>query len=74
MRFAGLDNPEEALALMRKLAESQPPDALMVAADVVTAVLNLLLRPVLAAAFVVLYCDVRVRSGRMSTEEVSPEA
>ena len=72
VRIAGLD-PEEALALIRKLAESQTPDALMVAADVATAVLNLLLRPLLAAAFVVLYYDARARSGRMTKEEVGPE-
>lgn len=74
VRFAGLDNPEEALALMRKLSESQTPDALMIAADVVTAVLNLFLRPLLAAAFVVLYYDARARSGRIGSEEVRPEA
>lgn len=74
VRFIGLENPEEALALMRKLAESQTPDALVVAADIATAVLNLLLRPLLAAAFVVLYYDARARSGRRTSEEVSPKA
>jgi hypothetical protein len=73
VRFIGLENPEDALALMQKMAESQTPDALMVAADVATAVLNLLLRPLLAAAFIVLYHDARARSGRMTKEEVSPE-
>jgi hypothetical protein len=72
VRFAGLDNPEQALALMRKLAESQTPDALVIAADIATAVMNLLLRPVLAAAFVVLYYDARARAGRRTNEEVSP--
>jgi hypothetical protein len=74
VRIAGLDNPEEALALMHKLAESQTPDALMVAADIATAALSLLLRPLLAAAFVVLYYDARARSGRVTKEEVIPEA
>lgn len=73
VRFAGLENPEEALALMRKLAEAQTPDALMVAADIATAVLNLLLRPLLAASFVVLYYDAKARSGRKTKEEVSTE-
>jgi len=72
VRFAGLDNPEEALALMRKMAESQTPDALVIAADIATAALNLLLRPVLAAAFVVLYYDARARSGK-ATEEIRSE-
>jgi len=72
-RFAGVENPEQALALMQKAAEAQTPDALMVAADVVTAAMNLLLRPLLAAAFVLLYYDARSRSGRLSREEVSSE-
>jgi hypothetical protein len=70
-RFAGAENPEQALALMQKAAEAQTPDALMMAADIVTAVMNLLLRPLLAAAFVVLYYDAKTRSGRLSREEVS---
>jgi hypothetical protein len=45
----------------------------MVAADVATAVMSLLLRPLLAAAFVLLYYDARSRSGRLSREEVSSE-
>lgn len=64
VRFVGLENPEQAVALMQKMAQSQTPDALMIAADTATAVLNLLLRPLLAAAFVVLYYDARARSGR----------
>ena len=35
---------------MQKMAESQTPDALMFAADIATAAINLLLRPLLAAA------------------------
>jgi hypothetical protein len=71
VRFIGLDNPEDALALMRKLAESKTPDALMIVADVVTAALNLLLRPLLAAAFVVLYYDARARAGRKAEDSSS---
>jgi hypothetical protein len=70
-RFAGVENPEQALALMQKAAEAQTPDALMIAADVVTAVMNLLLRPFLAASFVLLYYDAKARSGRASREEGS---
>jgi hypothetical protein len=70
-RFVGVENPEQALALMQKAAEAQTPDALMVAADVVTAALNLLLRPFLAASFVLLYYDAKARSGRAGREEGS---
>jgi hypothetical protein len=64
VRFIGLENPEQAMALVQELSKSQTPDALMIAADIATAALNLLLRPLLAAAFVVLYYDTRARSGR----------
>lgn len=62
VRFVGLENPEQAMALMQELSKSQKPDGLMIAADIATAVLNLLLRPLLGAAFVVLYYDARARS------------
>ena len=64
VRFIGLENPEQAVALMQELSKSQTPDALMLASDIATAALNLLLRPLLAAAFVVLYYDARARAGR----------
>jgi hypothetical protein len=73
VRFIGLENPEQAVALVQEMAKSQTPDALMIAADITTAALNLLLRPLLAAAFVVLYYDAKARSGRVHREEVSPE-
>jgi hypothetical protein len=73
VRFIGLDNPEDALALMRKMAESQAPDALVIAADISAGVLNLLLRPLLAAAFIILYYDARVRSGRRETGAVNSD-
>lgn len=73
VRFIGLENPEEAMALVQKMAQSQTPDALMIGADIATAALNLLLRPLLAAAFVVLYYDAKARSGGRSREEISSE-
>jgi hypothetical protein len=73
VRFMGIENPEQAMALMQELSKSQTPDALMIASDITTAVMNLLLRPLLAAAFVILYYDAKARSGRMNNEEVSPE-
>jgi hypothetical protein len=72
-RFIGVENPEQAMALMQKMAQAQTPDALMIAADIATVAMNLLLRPLLAAAFVVLYYDAKARSGRMSAEEISSE-
>ena len=69
VRFIGLENPEQAMALMQELSKSQTPDALMIAADTATAVLNLLLRPLLAAAFIVLYYDAKARSGNEETAE-----
>lgn len=72
-RFIGIENPEQAMALMQKVAQSQTPDALMIAADIVTAAINLLVRPLLAAAFVVLYYDAKARSGRKSDEEIRSE-
>jgi GYF domain 2 len=67
----GVENPEQAMAQMQKIAQSQMPDALMIAADIATAAINLLLRPLLAAAFVVLYYDAKARSGRVNDEEIS---
>jgi hypothetical protein len=72
-RTIGLENPEQAMALMQKLAEAKTPDALMVATDVATAIMNLLLGPLLAATFVVLYYDAKARSGRIDKGEVNWE-
>ena len=72
-RFVGVENPEQAMALMQKMAQSQTPDALMIAADIVTAATNLLLRPLLTAAFVVLYYDTKARTGRVNDEEIRSE-
>lgn len=66
IRFVGIDNPDEAMLLMEKMSQSRDP--LMLVADLATAALNLILRPLLAAAFVVLYYDAKARSGRMSAE------
>ena len=37
VRFLGIENPEQAMALMQELSKSQTPDALMIAADIATA-------------------------------------
>jgi hypothetical protein len=64
IRVGGVENPEQALALMQSLSQAKTPDALMIASDVVSALVNLILRPVLAAAFIVLYYDAKARAGR----------
>jgi GYF domain 2 len=64
VRLSGVETPEQAMALIQALSEAKTPDALMIASDIVTAVLNLLLRPFLAAAFLVLYYDAKARAGK----------
>jgi hypothetical protein len=71
VRIAGVANPEQAMALIQKTSQAQAPDALMMAADIATAAMNLLLRPLLAAAFVVLYYDAKARSGKVAEEAPS---
>ena len=61
IRLSGVDNPEQAMALMKSLSEAKTPDTLMLASDVVSALVNLLLRPLLAASFIVLYYDAKAR-------------
>jgi hypothetical protein len=63
MRLQGIENPEQALALMQSLSQAKRPDALMMASDITSAVLNLVLRPLLAASFIVLYYDAKARAG-----------
>jgi hypothetical protein len=72
-RFVGAENLEQARVLMQRAADSPTPDPLMIAADIATAAINLLLRPLLAATFLVLYYDAKARSGRMRHKEMSSE-
>jgi GYF domain 2 len=64
IRISGVENPEQALALMQSLNQAKTPDALMIASDVVSALVNLILRPLLAGSFLVLYYDAKARLGR----------
>lgn len=64
VRLSGVENPEQAVALMQTLAEAKSRDALMIASDVVSALVNLILRPLMAASFIVLYYDAKARAGR----------
>ena len=61
IRLSSVDNPDQALALMQSLSQAKTPDTLMIVSDVVSAVVNLILRPLLAAAFIVLYYDAKAR-------------
>jgi len=60
-RLRGVENPEQAMALMQSLSQAKTPDALMIASDVASAIMNLVLRPLLAASFIVLYYDAKAR-------------
>jgi hypothetical protein len=61
IRLSSVENPEQAMALLQSLAQAKTPDPLMITSDVVSALVNLILRPLLAAAFVVLYYDAKAR-------------
>jgi hypothetical protein len=63
IRLSGVENPEQAVALMQTLSQAKTPDALMIASDVVSALVNLILRPLMAASFIVLYYDAKARLG-----------
>ena len=63
-RLSGAESPEQALALVQTLSQAKAPDPLMIAADVAAALINLIVRPLLAASFIVLYYDAKARRGR----------
>jgi GYF domain 2 len=63
-RLRGVETPEQAMALMQSLSQAKTPDPLMIASDVASAIMNLILRPLLAASFIVLYYDAKARRGR----------
>ena len=69
VRFSGARESRTSDGVDAKVGQGQTPDALMIASDTATAVLNLLLRPLLAAAFIVLYYDAKARSGKEETAE-----
>jgi hypothetical protein len=59
VRFVGISDPNEALAIAQKMSVAPAHDALSIGANVVAALLHVLLRPLLAIAFVVVYYDAR---------------
>jgi hypothetical protein len=64
IRFMGAENPEQAVALMQSVSAAKTPDTLMIVSDIVSAVVSLMLRPLLAVSFLVLYYDAKARAGR----------
>ncbi len=66
IRMSGAQNPEQALALVQTLSQAKAPDALMIAADIAAALINLIVRPLLAASFIVLYYDAKARYSRVT--------
>jgi hypothetical protein len=49
---------------VESLSQAKTPDTLMIVSDVVAAVINLLVRPLLTTSFVVLFYDAKARRGR----------
>jgi hypothetical protein len=59
VRFAGITDPNQAIELAQQLATAPRHDALTIAANALAALLHVLLRPLLAASFVLLYYDAK---------------
>lgn len=59
VRFVGVSDPNQALELAQQLASAPRNDALAITANAVGALLHVLLRPLLAASFVILYYDAK---------------
>jgi hypothetical protein len=64
IRLSSAKTPEQAMALMESLSQAKTPDTLMIVSDVVAAVINLLVRPLLTTSFIALYYDAKARRGR----------
>jgi hypothetical protein len=57
---------------METLSQAKTPDALMIASDVLAALVNLVLRPLLAISFLVLYYDAKARAGTLGGSSAPP--
>ncbi len=64
IRLSAATTPEQARALVESLSQAKAPDTLMIVSDVVAAVMNLLVRPLLTTSFIVLYYDAKARRAR----------
>ena len=64
IRLSAAKTPEQAMALVEALSQAKTPDTLMIVSDIVGALINLLVRPLLTTAFIALYYDAKARHGR----------
>jgi hypothetical protein len=61
IRLGGAQSPEQAMALVESMSQAKTRDTLMIASDVVSALINLVVRPLLTTSFIVLYYDAKAR-------------
>jgi GYF domain 2 len=61
-RMRGITSLDQVVSLAQSLAEAKRPDALTIASSAIGSLLHAVLRPLLAASFVVLYFDAKARS------------
>jgi hypothetical protein len=59
VRFIGVTDPNEALAIAQKVSAGTGSDPLTLGANILAALLHILLRPLLAASFVLVYYDAK---------------
>jgi hypothetical protein len=63
VRLSAAKTPEQAMALVESISQAKTPDTLMIVSDIVAAVVNLLVRPLLTTSFIALYYDAKARRG-----------
>lgn len=63
-RFFGVSDPAQVMEIAQKAAADPGGDALTLSANILGALLHVALRPLLAAAFIVLYYDARAGASR----------
>ncbi len=61
VRLKGITSPDDALNLVQNLANAPAPDAMMIASYIFSSFIQVLLRPLLGIAFVILYFDTKAR-------------
>jgi hypothetical protein len=61
-RMRGITSLDQVVSLAQSLTEAKRPDALTIASSAISSLLHAVLRPLLAASFVVLYFDAKARS------------
>ena len=64
IRLSSAATPEQAMALVESLSQAKTPDTLMIVSDIVGALVNLLVRPLLTTSFIALYYDAKARRGK----------